>query len=105
MIYVDLNNKDQQLISPSHVMGAINSLHGARSVESLARKHTKSRMEGKKNVSKFATLRKRLTRHRTSLQKTHSYAKHVRDLTHSWKTHEINALDEEYDSLSALKDL
>lgn len=86
-------------------MGAINSLHGARSVESLARKHTKPRMEGKKNVSKFATLRKRLTRHRTSLQKTHSYAKHVRDLTHSWKTHEINALVEEYESLSALKDL
>ncbi len=85
-------------------MGGINSLHGARSVENIPRKQSKTRSEGKKNVSKFATLRKKFLRHRSS-HKTRNYVKHIRELTQSWNTHQINALVEEYESLSALKDL
>ena len=85
-------------------MGGINSLHNARSMENIPRKQSKTRSEGKKNVSKFATLRKKLSRHRSS-HKTRNYVKHIRGLTQSWNTHQINALVEEYESLSALKDL
>ena len=85
-------------------MGGINSLHSARSMENIPRKLSKTRSEGKKNVSKFATLRKKLSRHRSS-HKPRNYVKHIRELTQSWNTHQINALVEEYESLSALKDL
>jgi BTB/POZ domain-containing protein 7 len=85
-------------------MGGINSLHNARSMENIPCKQPKSRLEGKKNVSKFATLRKKFSRHRSS-HKTRNYVKHIRELTQSWNTHQINALVEEYESLSALKDL
>ena len=85
-------------------MGAINSLHSSRSVENISRKHTKSRLDGKKSASKFATLRKKFSRHRP-FHRTRSYVKHIRELTQSWNTHQINALVEEYESVSALKDL
>lgn len=85
-------------------MGGINSLHNSRSVENIPRRQNKTRLEGKKNVSKFATLRKKFSRHRSS-HKTRNYVKHIRELTQSWNTHQINALVEEYESLSALKDL
>jgi BTB/POZ domain-containing protein 7 len=84
-------------------MGGINSLHGSRSVENIPRKQSRTRSEGKKNVSKFATLRKKFSRHRS--HKTRNYVKHIRELTQSWNTHQINALVEEYESMSALKDL
>ena len=84
-------------------MGGINSLHGSRSMENLPRKQGKARCEGKKNISKFATLRKRFSRNRS--HKTRNYVKHIRELTQSWNTHQIHALVEEYESLSALKDL
>ncbi|XP_028393413.1 BTB/POZ domain-containing protein 7-like [Dendronephthya gigantea] len=85
-------------------MGGINSLHNSRSVENIPRRQNKARLEGKKNVSKFATLRKKFSRHKSS-HKTQNYVKHIRELTQSWNTHQINALVEEYESLSALKDL
>lgn len=85
-------------------MGAIHTLHGSRSLENLSRKQSKVRSEGKKSASKFATLRKKFSRHRSS-QKTRGYIKHIRELTQTWNTHQINALVEEYESLSALKDL
>ena len=85
-------------------MGGINSLHSSRSVENISRKQSRTRSEGKKSASKFATLRKKFSRNRSS-QKSRNYVKHIRELTHSWNTHQINALVEEYESLSALKDL
>lgn len=85
-------------------MGAIHSLHGSRSLENLSRRPSKVRSEGKKSASKFATLRKKFFRHRPS-QKTRCYSKQIRELTQNWNTHQINALVEEYESLSALKDL
>lgn len=86
-------------------MGAIHTLHGTRSLENLSRKQSiKNRTEGKKSASKFATLRKKFSRHRSS-HKTRAYVKNIRELTQNWNTHQINALVEEFESLSALKDL
>lgn len=83
-------------------MGGINSLNSSRSVENIAHKQSRSQSGTRRSVSKFATLCKKFSRHRA---KTCNYVKHIRELTQSWNTHQINALVEEYESLSALKDL
>ena len=60
--------------------------------------------EKKKKLSKFATLRKKLTR-----SKCHKYSpdhgKVIRELTSNWALREVDALVDEYQSSAALKEL
>ena len=79
----------------------------ARSTPALAMNDTECaviRRDKKKKTSRFATLRKKLTkvrRHSRSLD----HARAIRDLTSSWTIQETSALVEEYDASIALKEL
>lgn len=63
-----------------------------------------SSKDKKKKTSKFATLRKKLTRARRH-SRSLDYGKALRDMISQWPVHEIRALVQEYESLSALKEL
>lgn len=58
----------------------------------------------KKKASKFATLRKKLTRTRRH-SRSLDYGKALRDLTASWSLAEVKALIQEYEALVSLKEL
>ncbi|XP_033736507.1 LOW QUALITY PROTEIN: BTB/POZ domain-containing protein 7-like [Pecten maximus] len=60
--------------------------------------------EKKKKASKFATLRKKLTRARRH-SRSLDYGKALRDLTASWSLAEVKALIQEYEALASLKEL
>lgn len=60
--------------------------------------------EKKKKASKFATLRKKLSRNRRH-SRNYDYGKALRELTSTWTTRELHSLCDEYDALLALKDL
>ena len=58
----------------------------------------------KKKVSKFATLKKKLTRARRP-NRNHDYGKVMRDLTVNWTIRELHSLIDEYEAAVALKEL
>ena len=58
----------------------------------------------KKKTSRFATLRKKLTKVRRQ-SRSLDHARAIRDLTSSWTIQETSALVEEYDASTALKEL
>lgn len=60
--------------------------------------------EKKKKASKFATLRKKLTRVRRH-SRSLDYSKVVRELTASWSIRDLSSLVEEYEASIALKEL
>lgn len=60
--------------------------------------------EKKKKASKFATLRKKLIRSRRH-SRSLDYGKALRDLISSWSFRDLNCLIQEYEALSALKEL
>lgn len=60
--------------------------------------------EKRKKASKFNTLKKKLTKSRSTF-KSHDHGKMLRDLTQAWTTQEINALVEEYETMMNVKDL
>ncbi|WAR20178.1 BTBD7-like protein [Mya arenaria] len=63
-----------------------------------------SNRDKKKKTSKFATLRKKLTRARRH-SKSLDYGKAMRDLVSSWSTHDLASLVQQYESLASLKEL
>jgi len=60
--------------------------------------------EKRKKLSKFNTLKKKLTRSKSGF-KNHDHGKILRDLTQTWMTQEINALVEEYEAMMNVKEL
>lgn len=60
--------------------------------------------EKRKKLSKFNTLKRKLTRSKSAF-KSHDHGRMLRELTQTWTTQEINALVEEYNALMNVKDL
>lgn len=60
--------------------------------------------EKRKKLSKFNTLKKKLTRSKSGF-KHHDHGKMLRDLTQTWTSQEINALVEEYEAMMNVKEL
>lgn len=60
--------------------------------------------EKRKKLSKFNTLKKKLSRSKGGF-KSHDHGKMLRDLTQTWTTQEINALVEEYEAMMNVKEL
>ena len=66
--------------------------------------HIHHRVDKKKKASKFATLRKKLTRVRRH-SRSFDHTRAIRDLTSSWNIRELSGLVEEYEASSVLKEL
>lgn len=60
--------------------------------------------EKRKKLSKFNTLKKKLSRSKGAF-KSHDHGKMLRDLTQTWTSQEINALVEEYEAMMNVKEL
>lgn len=85
-------------------MGATASAEQASPDSTLLRVPRYTLEEKRKKSSKLNTLRKKLTRSKSTF-KNHDHGKMLRELTQTWTTQEINALVEEYEAMMNVKDL
>lgn len=85
-------------------MGANSSLEQNSPDSTLARVPRYTSEEKRKKLSKFNTLKKKLTRSKGGF-KSHDHGKMLRDLTQTWTTQEVNALVEEYEAMLNVKEL
>ena len=85
-------------------MGANSSLEQHSPDSTLVRVPRYTLEEKRKKLSKFNTLKKKLTRSKSGF-KNHDHGKMLRDLTQTWTTQEINALVEEYEAMMNVKEL
>lgn len=80
------------------------TLNSLRAAQLCSDYDTVAMREKKKKASKFATLRRKLGRGKRH-SRNHDYGKALRELTSSWTTRELHSLCDEYDAMTALKDL
>lgn len=97
---VDTGNPRSHLFSS--LAGVVDDLSREGAVASMmSRSVDDSR---KKKTSKFATLRKRLTRVRRHSRST-DHGRALRELTAAWTIRELHSLNDEYEASAALKEL